>query len=156
MSKINAKRYALLPGRWRQIADGTLDPAEFDDEEIFSGRLRDSSGKLGPKPVLLPQAFIEEQQKRMIHWASDKVRESMKEVLNTIVEIATDPNQSAADRLKAAFWLAERFMGKVPEKLVLSAEDPVESLFKSILQDPNGLAPHEPTAIERAEAARGE
>ena len=151
MSAINAKRFALLPGRWRDIAEGKLDPSELDDEEIFSGRLRQTNGVLGPKPPLLPQPFIEEQQKRLLHWASQHVRSNLQDVLKTITEIATDPNNSAGDRLKAAFWIAERFMGKVPERLMIAAEDPVESLFRSILADPDGLAPapHEPAASER-------
>lgn len=151
MNKINAKRYALLPGRWRDIAEGKLDPAELDDEEIFSGRLRTQNGALGPKPPLLPQVFIDEQQKRLLNWASAHVRSNLQAVLQTITEIATDPNVGAADRLKAAFWIAERFMGKVPERLQIAAEDPVESLFRSILEHDGGLAPapHEPSAVER-------
>lgn len=153
MSKINAKRFALLPGRWKEIAEGTFDVTELDDEEIFSGRLRQANGVLGPRPSLLPQQFIDEQQRRLLNWSAQHVRENLRAVLQTITEIATDPNNSPADRLKAAFWIAERFMGKVPERLMIAAEDPVEALFRSILEDPAGLqaAPHEPSAIERGQ-----
>jgi len=143
----------MLPGRWRAVAEGKLDVTELDDEEIFSGRLRQSDGVLGPRPPLLPQQFIDEQQRRLLNWSAAHVRESLRDVLRTITEIATDPNNSSGDRLKAAFWIAERFMGKVPDRLMIAAEDPVESLFRSILEDPDGLtaAPHEPSAEERSQ-----
>lgn len=152
LTKVQIARARLLPPKWRDIMLGVLDPAELDDEEIFSTRLRQSNGVLGPKPPLVPQQFIDEQNKRMLSWASQHVRDNLQAVLRTVTEIATDPNQAAADRLKAAFWIAERYLGKVPDKVMLTTEDPVEALFRNILNNPDGLAPHEPSAAERERA----
>lgn len=146
----NARRIALMPAAWRDIADGTRDLSELSDEEVFSGKLRTASGAMGPRPAFYPQNFIDEQIRRSLDWASDEIRSGMREAIGVLRSIMNNENAAHADRMRAAMFFTDRFLGKEVQRVLVTAEDPVESLFRAILADPMGLAPHEPTAEERA------
>lgn len=54
-------------------------------------------------------------------------------MLKIVAEIAKSDLVEAGDRLKAAFWVAERTMGKTPDVLIHSQTDkPYESIFEQI------------------------
>jgi len=143
LSTADARRFAGLPGRWRDLAEGRIDPADLDDEEVFQGRLRQADGTLGPRPRVVPTVLLEEQTKRALHRGTDRLRMYYERCIAVACEIATDPNQAAGDRLKAATWVVERFEPK-PIRVTVAAEDPVETLFRNILNDPDGLQdPHD-------------
>lgn len=151
LSNADRRRFQTLPGRWRELADGRLDPADLDDEEVFQGRLRDSAGQLGPKPSVVPQVLLDEQLRRALHKGNERLRQNYVRCIEVACEIATNPNNSASDRLNAAKWVVERFQPK-PIEIKISAEDPVETLFRSILDDPEGL--NDPTPVPMEPAAR--
>ena len=66
----------------------------------------------------------------------------------------SNPEAFDSDRLKAAMFFTDRFLGKEVTRVLVTAEDPVETIFRQILADPNGLTggpiPHEASADERA------
>lgn len=75
----------------------------------------------------------------------------MEKGLGTLMDLA-DNSPDDGVRLRAAQEIINRTMGKVPDKIEVAAEDPVETLFRKILDDPFGLEQggvHEPTAAER-------
>lgn len=146
------RRVALLPGRWRDLAEGRIDPGDLDDEEVFTGRLRKEDGSLGPRPRVLPSILEDERTKRALHKGNDRFKMFYERACATICEIASDPNQAASDRLKAAGMIMDRVAGKTPERLVVAAEDPFVSLYRDILRDPEGLM--EPVDVPKEPAGR--
>lgn len=151
-TKVNQRVLAMLPPSWRDIATGERPLDDLTDEEVFQGRLKRSDGVLGPRPSFYPQNFIDEQIRRSLDWANDEIRSGAREAISTLKEIMTNPEAADSDRLKAAMFFTDRFLGKEVSKVLITAEDPVESLFRQILADPNGLmtpAPKELSAEER-------
>lgn len=145
----NERRIALMPTAWQRVARGEVDLSELTDEEVFEGRLRGANGNMGPRPAFYPQNFIDEQIRRSLSWANDEIRSGMREAIGVLRSIMNNELASHADRMKAAMFFTDRFLGKDVQRVLVTAEDPVESLFKAILADPFGLAPHEPSAEER-------
>jgi hypothetical protein len=143
-----------LRGRYAQLLNGTLSVEDLDDEELAQGRLKSSDGSFrGRPPRVIPADLVQAMRREWLSRAEAKLRDALMEKgIGTLVSLAENEDVDPAVRLRAADKIIERTMGKVPDRVHIAAEDPVESLFRSILADPHGLAPapHEPSAEERA------
>ena len=152
-TKINRQRIALLPPTWRAVADGSRPLEELSDEEVFQGRLRTADGRMGQRPLFYPQNFIDEQVRRSLDFASENIRDGAREAITVLRNVMNNTQAFDSDRIKAATIFIDRFLGKEVQKVLLTAEDPVETLFRSILNDPEGLTgpppPKELSAAER-------
>lgn len=143
--------YIRLQGRYAQFLSGVITVEDLDDDELAQGRLKASDGTFrGRPPRVIPSEMVQAMRREWLKRANARLAEALLERgIGTLVELAKDsPDDSV--RLRAAQAIIERTMGKVPDKIEVAAEDPVETLFRKILNDPFGLAPHEPTAEERA------
>lgn len=144
--------YLRIQGRYAQFLNGKITVEDLDDEELAQGRLKASDGTFrGRPPRVIPAEMVQAMRREWLARAEAKLRDALMEKgIGTLVELAEDCPDPAV-RLRAANAIIERTMGKVPDRVHIAAEDPVESLFRSILADPNGLAPapHEPSAEER-------
>ena len=142
-----------LRGRYAQLLNGTLSVEDLDDDELAQGRLKSIDGSFrGRPPRVVPADLVQAMRREWLSRAEAKLRDALMEKgIGTLVSLAENEDIDPAVRLRAADKIIERTMGKVPDRVHVAAEDPVESLFRSILADPNGLAPapHEPTAEER-------
>lgn len=143
--------YIRVRGRYAQLLAGTLSVEDLDDEELARGQLRSADGTWrGRPPKAIPQEMVQRMRREWLGRAEAKLRAALLESgLGTLVELADNELIDPGVRLRAAQTIIERTMGKVPDKVVLAAEDPVEALFRSVLADPFGLAPHELSAEER-------
>lgn len=146
--------YIRLRGRYAEFLNGLITVDDLDDEELAQGRLKSSDGTFrGRPPAVIPAEMVAAMRREWLSRAEAKLRDALMEVgLGGMIEIAKDKSIDPSVRLRAQQMIIERTMGKVPDKIHIAAEDPVESLFRSILNDPLGLAPapHEPSAEERA------
>lgn len=144
--------YVRLRGRYAMLASGALPIEDLDDEELARGQLKNVNGTFsGRPPKLVPQELVQAMRREWLSRAEAKLRTAlMDKGLGTLVELAGDKSIDPGVRLRAANTIIERTMGKVPDKIELKAEDPVEALFRSVLADPMGLAPKELSAEERA------
>jgi hypothetical protein len=149
LGPVNRARISLMPPAWQDIANGVRPLDELSDEEVFKGKIKDARGVFGPRPSFYPQNFIDEQIRRSLDWANDEIRSGARDAIRVLKEVMNDTTASAADRMKAAMFFTDRFLGKEVTRVMITAEDPVESLFRNILADPLGLAPHEPSHEER-------
>lgn len=143
--------YIRVTGRYAMLAQGIISVEDLDDEELSRGMLKDKNGNFsGRPPKLVPTELIQAMRREWLSRAESKLREALYEGgIKTLTELATNKTIDPAVRLRAADKLMERTMGKVPDKVQIAAEDPVEALFRSILSDPLGLVPHELSAEER-------
>lgn len=142
-----------VTGRYAAFLAGEITVEDLDDEELARGRLRSSDGTFrGRPPTMLPTELVQAMRREWIGRAQEKLAVALHEVgIGTLVELAREGIDESV-RLRAADKIIERTMGKVPDKIELAAEDPVETLFRKILNDPFGLQQagiHEPTAEER-------
>lgn len=146
-------KWVRITGRYAMLMQGVITVEDLDDEEVARGQLRAVDGTFrGRPPKLMPTELVQAMRREWLSRAEAKLRDALMEKgLGTLVELAGNDQIDAAVRLRAATTIIERTMGKVPDRVVLAAEDPVETLFRSILNDPMGLAPapHELSADER-------
>jgi hypothetical protein len=141
-----------LRGRYAQLLQGHITVDDLDDEELALGRLKASDGTFrGRPPSVVPAELVQAMRREWLGRAEAKLRKALMESgIGTLVELANDRSIDEGVRLRAAERIIERTMGKVPDKVELRAEDPVEALFRSILADPRGMsAPREFSAAER-------
>jgi len=142
-----------VTGRYARFLAGDITVEDLDDEELARGRLRSSDGTFrGRPPTMLPTELVQAMKREWLGRAQEKLQTALLgSGIGTLVELAKEsPDDSV--RLRAAQAIIERTMGKVPDKIEVAAEDPVETLFRKILSDPFGLQQggiHEPTAEER-------
>lgn len=143
--------YIRLRGRYAEFLSGKITVEDLDDEELAQGRLRSSDGTFrGRPPTVIPAEMVQAMRREWLKRAQNTLAEALLDVgIRGMIELAKDPLVDPAVRLRAQQVIIERTMGKVPDKIEIAAEDPVETLFRKILNDPFGLAPHEPSAEER-------
>lgn len=114
----NARLTHPVPDRYQLFMDGTLDPAEFTDEEVHKMRLMDKDGTFRGRPTKslpreLAMAFRSEQQKRLMAWFAQTVPEAQKAYREILTSRHLQPGDAA--RLKAAEGVFERVIGKVSQ-----------------------------------------
>lgn len=111
-----------VTNRYQQIIDGTLKISDLDDEEIFRGRLRDKNGGFtGRHPLAIPTAFHDAVVRELIKRAHKKMEAQVEPMIIVLQEIAANPRTPADARYKAATYLMERVLGKVPDRQIVTA-----------------------------------
>lgn len=157
MSERPREEQVWVSGRYAMLIRGEIKIEDLDDEEVAQGRLKDKNGKFsGRPPKMLPQELVTAMKREWLTRAENRLRDALLEHgIGTLVSLAKDDRIDPAVRLRAADKLIERTMGKVPDRVHIAAEDPVETLFRQILNDPEGLLqkdppPKELSAEERA------
>lgn len=146
--------YVRVTGRYALLLNGVITVEDLDDEELSKGQLKAVDGTFrGRPPKVIPQELAQAMRREWLSRAEAKLREALYDGgIKTYVELAKDTSIDPSIRLRAADKIIERTMGKVPDKVEFAVEDPVETLFRRILADPDGLLPakHELSAEERA------
>lgn len=142
-----------VTGRYADFLAGVITVEDLDDDELAQGRLKASDGTFrGRPPTLIPAEMVQAMRREWLGRAKRKLDEAlMDKGLGTLMELAESSPDDGV-RLRAADMIIQRTMGKVPDKIEIAAEDPVETLFRKILNDPDGLVGssfHEPSYEER-------
>lgn len=113
---VNAVRRHPIPDRYELFVNGTLDPADFTDEEVNRMQLMDKNGNFQGRPSKaipreLAMAFRTEQQRRLVAWFAQSVPEAQKAYREILNSRHLQPGDAA--RLRAAEGIFERVIGKV-------------------------------------------
>lgn len=136
--------------RLAQFLRGELSVSDLDDEEIARGQIRNRSGTwAGTPPRSMPTELVHAMRREFHARAQQKMRDVVFEKgIGTLAELAGNKVIDEGVRLRAAALLLDRALGKVPDKIEVVAEDPLEALFRSVLGDPRNV-PHEMSADDR-------
>lgn len=115
---------------------GELDLAELDDEEIAHGIPKCDDGKFSAKAAYqaakLPKPVQRKLQQELYRRAENMLRGNLLNAIASIADIAMRPDVEDKDRLKAAQYLLERNMGKVPDVVQHTQDKPWEVVFDSV------------------------
>lgn len=107
---------------------------DLDIEELSKGRLKDKNGNFsGRPPKFLPRQLIDAMRKEHYKRVNSVLEESLSDMVKVMRSIATDRKADDATRLKAAIYVFERFMGKIPDRVNVSAESKIDDLVDEIL-----------------------
>lgn len=148
MAKTPVKK-TRVTGRMARFLAGELTVDDLDEEELARGQFRDERGQFSGRPnKLIPREIQQEFIRRLLQHGDEIWRQGYNIAIRVHLEICADPNNSPSDRLKAAQYLIERVAGKTPDRIHIAAEDPVETLFRQILNDPLGLNDPAPPPVE--------
>lgn len=144
-----------VSGRMEKLITGELSVEDLDDEELARGQCRDSAGGFSGRPArVIPRELQQEMIRRLLGRGDELWRSAYNVAIRVFLEVAADPNNSAADRMKAAQYIIERVAGKTPDTVRLEATDPVVQIFRALLGDPDALEDYDD--VEDAEVVEEE
>jgi hypothetical protein len=122
-------------GRMAKLLAGEISVRELDDVELARGQCRDENGRFtGPVPDAVPKQIHDERLRRLFERGDEKFQAGYLEAVDVFREVMNDPNNTAADRMRAAEFFIHNVRGKVPDRVVLGVEDKIERLFRDMLE----------------------
>lgn len=131
LAPIDTKRVEKLD-RVQKFMQGLLGVEELDDDEVQGNFVRNSKGV----PILarhLHRKFEMEIAKELHVRLNRYLRTKTGGMLEVMVGIAENDLYEAADRIKAAQWVAERTMGKTPDVIIHGQTNtPYENILESM------------------------
>lgn len=126
---------------WSNFANGKIPWETLDDEEVSRLQLKrqDGTWNTGPKPRVVPHALAKAHAQALVARNDKYTREVLLKSTQTFIDVMEDKNAAPADRMRAAQYLQERVIGKVPDKVQMTAEvKPWEGVVENILVDVEG------------------
>lgn len=121
---------------WQALMDGHITWQDLDDEEVSKGRVRGKDGTfVGTAPKLVPRALADQRTRLLMERVQHQFSEVVMKATQVYVDVLEDQNATPTEKMAAAKYLQERFLGKVPDKMELSAEvKPWEGLVAGVLR----------------------
>jgi hypothetical protein len=110
------------------IADGKVDLDDWDSEELIRGYRRNRAGKFDPPPKFIPREIMTEAFRRLVRIGERKLRQKYLEIIDELINLATDPNVSDKVRLDAIKEIQNRVVGKTPD-VVVTTEAPWQDML---------------------------
>lgn len=128
------------------VMRGEIDVSQWDAEELRRGRKRASDGTFRGRPTrMIPREVYDELRRRTAHEFYEMVRQELIPAMEVVVAMARGDEPADATRLKACEQIIERFVGKAPERVTVTAtRQPYEDLFDGLSRD---LHPDEPIEV---------
>lgn len=115
---------------------GELAVEELDDEELGYGVPRCDDGKFSVKAAYdasqIPKSIQARMKRELMDRATRSIGANVMGAIERIVEIATSPSSDDKDAMKAADWLATRFLGKNVDVVVHTQDKPFEVVLEGI------------------------
>jgi hypothetical protein len=109
---------------------------DLDLEELARGQLKDKNGKFtGRPPRLLPREIVDAMRNEHHKRVNGILEQSLPDQVKNMIEIAQNRRYDPAVRLKASIYVYERFMGRTPEKVNITAETTVQDIVDDILYE---------------------
>lgn len=126
-----------IPRTWPNVKSGKIPWTELDNDELSRGQLRDKNGTFsGRPPSLVPREMVGEVRRRLVDVYNDRIQQRLLDAQAVFLDIMTDDTVNPADRLRAAAYVTERLIGKVPDKVEITAEvKPWEGMVSGVLEE---------------------
>lgn len=128
----------LITRNWANVEAGLIPWSDITDDELSRGKLYDKNGQFrgGGNSSVIPRKMVAALTRRLKERYDDKLREVLLEMQQVHIDVALDAGAPPGDRLRAAAYVQERLIGKVPDKVEVVAEvKPWEGLIDGILTE---------------------
>lgn len=127
----------LIPRIWANFVSGKIPIEELDNEELAEERLKNKNGTFaGGPPKAVPRALRKAMQTELQRRLALSVQSTAFEAVEVFAEAMRDTSADWRDRMYAARYLHERVVGKIPEKMEVTAEvKPWEGIVTGITND---------------------
>lgn len=110
------------------IAEGILSLDEWDNEELIRGYRRNRDGKFGKPPAFIPREIQQEAFRRLVNRGERTMKEAYTGAIEELVDLARGASSEKV-RLDAIRELMNRVVGKVPDKVMVSRDEPWEHVL---------------------------
>lgn len=149
------------------MAETGMTMAEFVEkltvEELVKGRFKDKGGRFrGAAPKWVPREFQQACLRELMSRGQEMWMGSYLEAIKAMTQIAKGEGPIGAiatpsERIKAATFVVERMEGKVPERLVVSSDQPWQTVLDGIVAEvPIEAIEAGRTALAAANVVEGE
>lgn len=142
-----------VTGRYARLLLDADDPNhigvdDLDIEELAKCQLKDKNGKFtGRPPKFLPRPLVDAMRNEHYKRINSLLEESLSDQVKTMIAISKDICVEPAVRLKAAIYVYERFMGKIPDRVeVKPGKQSVDDIVDDILFE---VEENQKTGIEK-------
>ncbi len=123
---------------WANIVNGNIPISAMDSEELAKGQLKDVNGNFTGSPgSLMPRDLADARTREVMNRVQEQFLSMAEQATKVYFDVLEDPAATHADKMRAAEYLHQRFLGKVPDRMELTAEmKPWEGLVNgTILRD---------------------
>lgn len=146
----------------RMIAEGVVSLDDWDDEELSRGYRRNRDGRFGKPPKYVPREIQQEAFRRLVSRGERRMKEAYMKVVEDLIELSHTA-VSEKVRLDAQRELLNRVVGKTPDRLMVTHDEPwvdvLADSFVPISELPpipmevaeDGVAYADPIVIERGD-----
>lgn len=148
---------AYLNPRTIALLSGEIQVEDLDPQELARGVCRNPDGTWPKKSsALVPKTMYDAMRSQLFRLADEGLHESLVDVVNTVVKIATSEDVDAATRLNASKWIFERLRGKVPDVVHHIEAKPYEVVLEKIHKGPRPTREIEAPEVLEAEVVEPE
>lgn len=116
----------------RAVAEGILDLADWDTEELIRGYRRNRNGKFGAPPKYIPREVQEAAFRALVRRGDRRLKAAYYKAIEELVEIAHNGGSEKV-KLDAIKELMNRVVGKVPDKMLVARDEPWEDVLAESL-----------------------
>lgn len=107
----------------RAVAEGILNLDDWDDEELVRGYRRNRSGRFGTAPKYVPREIQQEIFRRLVSRGERRLRSAYLATIDNLIDLAHNADSEKV-RLEAQKELMNRVIGKVPDRMLVSQDEP--------------------------------
>lgn len=120
---------------WQNFANGKIPLDELDNEELARMQVRDKRGTfIGMPPRIVPRELAQAHARELVMRNDKLIREMVLKATQVFDDVMQDDEADNRDKMAAARYVLERFLGKIPDKVEVTAEiKPWQGLVEGIL-----------------------
>lgn len=113
---LSESNYIRISNKTKALLAEDHDFEEWDEEELRRGERKVNGKFVGRAPAIIPRGAYEELVRRTIDQCMEQMRENMPALIESLTEMALDPNIEAKDRIKIIGMFMDRVFGKPVER----------------------------------------
>jgi hypothetical protein len=107
--------------RWAKLVKGEITVKDLDNEELKAMRVRGRDGVINKGRTYMPAALAHAFRAEFLSRITADIEDAAPDAVQVLKDIANDPEEPAAARVKAATLILERALGRTPQEVHVSA-----------------------------------
>lgn len=122
--------------RYDKFRKGILTIEDLDNEELAFQQIKNGDGSFPTRRKPIPRDTMIAMSEELMRRHKSQIAAATSGAINTMIEISKSNAYEGADRVNASKWIAERQLGKEPDKVIIEQSKPWEVAFAGIAGGP--------------------
>lgn len=145
-NRVDGRSAHLLGAASTAVLSGHDDVADWDDEELATGRRRDKNGYFsGKAPRLIPIQCWKELKRRQLFDTDSAFGQSVVNAANYLIAVADGSQEPQAGRMRACEIILDRFVGKPTERVQVDTrvelvDAPWAVALRNLIRSPGAIS----------------